>query len=651
MRRRVRARSVALYLTGMTVVAVVGALVVGNALRPSTLDGVLDHTAAEQQRTAQAAMGAVLGAEAFRSGLTDEQRAVLEPVITTAMVDNDLLWLSVVDINGDVMLSSDDATSRAHRPGLVPEIEVASAYLDTLRGVEALFLDLPMTDDRGDTVGLIQVATPPSTLYADVNASLARARWLTVAFAFAGQVLLLPLLVAGERRLRRQRDELRASAHTREFLSTHDPLTELPTRTHFERMLADAVRSHVNGVLGIVLIDINGFRAVNDTLGHFAGDTVLRGLAHQLRGAVRPGDVIARFGGDEFVLMLRAPDERGVEAATRRAMLAAQEAVEVDATALVVQVTAGIAIHPEDGNTPSELLRRVDLALNAAKRRHRGSCRYDTSMDEHTADQRTVLTQLRPGLRDDQFWVAYQPIVAAQTGLPVGLEALLRWDHPEHGPIRPDRFIGLAEQSGVIHELTDFVLRRGLRDMATSGLVDEGLYLSVNISARDLIGRDLARTIHELLHELDLPPWALQLEVTETIAMVDPERAIEGIEAIRELGVPIAIDDYGTGHASLAYLQRLPVQCLKIDRSFVSNLTERTADHAIVRSTIELAHNLGFLAVAEGVEDEHTLDRLRDLGCDLIQGFHLGRPAALADALDAISQLRRTAAFSGIQPG
>lgn len=235
------------------------------------------------------------------------------------------------------------------------------------------------------------------------------------------------------------------------------------------------------------------------------------------------------------------------------------------------------------------------------------------------------IRELRTSLRSDHFWVAYQPIVCATSGRTVGLEALLRWNHPTRGAVTPAEFIPVAERAGIVGELTDFVLERVLGDLVTSGRTEE-VYVSVNVSAHDLTGRDLAASVDRLLRRFDLPPWSLQLELTETAAMTDPDVALAAVSRLRDLGVTLALDDFGTGHASLAWLQSLPVHCLKIDRGFVSDLASSANDREIVHATIDLAHRLGLVTVAEGVEDERTRDDLLAMGCDLLQGFFLGRP-------------------------
>lgn len=630
------------YLLVVLATSVAASLLVGNALRGNLAQQTLSQAVTEQQNAVTAAVTVVIGEDEFRTGLNPERRSALEGAMTSAMLDNEVSFLAIYDQAGDVMLTS-DATRASERADVeVASFVSAAADLTDIDGAQSVAYTFPV-QSTGESIGLVQVVGSATSVLARTDEAVRSVQITTLRIVGLVQLLALPLLVQAARRLRRQGDDLTESAFQHEYLATHDTLTDLPNRSHFEGVLASSMADPHTGKVGVALIDVNGFKAVNDTLGHLAGDRALQAIADKLRASTRPDDLVARFGGDEFVLLLHAPDVGAIRRATERAVSAAREEIDVDPALLTLEVSAGIAIHPTDGDTPVELLRRADIALHAAKARHEEIRVYDVSLDARTTDQRTVLTQLRPALQEDQFWLAYQPIVATRTRQPVGLEALLRWDHPVHGAIAPDRFIGLAERSGVIHALTDFVLHRGLEQMSASGLIDQGLYLSINVSARDLIGRDLCAAVQQALAAAKLPPWALQLEVTETIAMTDPRRAIREIERIRDLGVPIAIDDYGTGHASLAYLQRLPVQSLKIDQTFVSHLSERAGDHAIVRSTIDLAHNLGILAVGEGVEDEATFECLRDLGCDLVQGYHLGRPAPFDVTLETLASIRADA--------
>ncbi|HEX8084386.1 MAG TPA: EAL domain-containing protein [Solirubrobacteraceae bacterium] len=403
----------------------------------------------------------------------------------------------------------------------------------------------------------------------------------------------------------------------------HDELTELPNRRLFVQRLHEDVADGTGAIA--LLLDLDDFKSVNDTLGHQHGDDLLVQVAHRLRAALPDDVTVARLGGDEFAL-LGARRGEPAEVLARRAADALDAPFELGGLLLDVRATMGIAVHPDHGATAQEVVKHADVALYAAKEAGSPWALYAPEGDEHSLDRLALAGQLRRGIERGELVVHYQPKLALREGGQHGVEALVRWQHPQLGLIAPEGFIGLAEQSDLITRLTHHVLDEALRQCRSWR--DDGLDLrvSVNLSARSLLDRDLAGLIGRLLDRWSLPSSALQVEVTESRLIADVPRARATLEQLRRLGVAVAIDDFGTGFSSLAQLTRLPVDEIKIDKSFVLGMDTNRSDDAIVRSTIELGRNLHLQVTAEGVETREALDRLDALGCDFAQGYHVGRP-------------------------
>jgi diguanylate cyclase (GGDEF)-like protein len=444
--------------------------------------------------------------------------------------------------------------------------------------------------------------------------------------------ILYRIVASASGRLRRQ-------ARENDRLARYDPLTGLPNRTLFRERVAQALSAWGDGTppilsapsaekLAVMLLDLDAFKQINDTLGHGAGDAVLSEVAARLRGQLHPGALLARLGSDEYAI-LTPPIEGAQEAlAIASAVQAALHApVTVAGVALNVEASIGIALMPDHAKAADELLQRADLALDRARVRRGRVEMYSPEHDHSGPERLALLGEVRPALERGDFTLFYQPQIALRTGRVTGVEALLRWRHPRQGMIPPLQFISLIEQTALMGPLTLHVLDLALCQSTSWRQAGLQLGMSVNLSARNLHDPELPTQIASVLERHAVPAATLTLEVTESAAMADPATAVGVLEALRALGVGVSIDDFGSGNASIAYLAKLPVGELKIDRSFVTPMCESSRDEAIVRTTIDLARHLGLHVVAEGIETPDVCERLAEMGCDTGQGYLISRPA------------------------
>jgi diguanylate cyclase (GGDEF)-like protein len=428
-----------------------------------------------------------------------------------------------------------------------------------------------------------------------------------------------------------------SAANAREYEAIHDALTGLPNRVLFRERVEQAIRAGEPAT--VMLMDLNHFKEINDTLGHHQGDRLLQEVATRLRATLRADDTVARLGGDEFaILVLGAADP---DAVADSLLARLREPFMVDGTTLQVGGSIGLARHPEHGADVETLIQRADIAMYAAKAASSGYATFDPAQNHHSPRRLRLAAELPGAIERGELQLAYQPKADLRTGGIVGVEALARWEHPELGEIDPAEFVPIAEQTGLIIAMTSAVLDAALARVAAWRALGHDLTIAVNLSARSFLDARLAAEIPQLLAAHDLPAACLELEITESMLMHDPRRARETLERLAATGVGLAVDDFGTGYSSLAHLKRLPVDTIKIDKSFVLDMVEDDADEAIVRSTIELAHNLGLRVVAEGVETAEAWVRLAALGCDFAQGFHLARPLPGPDLLAVLEAERR----------
>ncbi len=418
------------------------------------------------------------------------------------------------------------------------------------------------------------------------------------------------------------------------YQALHDTLTGLPNRT----LLMDSLQRAVNsasrrqGSLAFIIMDLDRFKEINDTLGHQVGDEVLQKAADRLQRILRKTDIVVRLGGDEFAVLLPVGDQIYAKHVAEKILLAFNKVFELDRHDLYIGCSMGIALFPEHGRNIQTLIRHADVAMYAAKRANSGYAMYDIEEDPHSLRRLALEKDLREAIDNDSLELYYQPKVNLGTKTIVGVEALIRWNHPTKDWIPPDELIPIAEQTGLIKPLLTWVLEKSFSQLTHWRKNNLNLTLSVNISVWNLQDPLLVDTLRTKLCEWNIPPSSVELEITESAMMADPERAMKVLDVLNKMGVRLAVDDFGTGFSSLAYLKRLPVNTLKIDKSFVMSMTGDNDDATIVRSTIDLAHNLKLDVVAEGVEDKAVIEQLTTLGCETAQGHYISHPLS-ADSL------------------
>ena len=408
--------------------------------------------------------------------------------------------------------------------------------------------------------------------------------------------------------------------------ATHDRLTGLPNRAYFEVWIDQALGVRGNQRGAVLLMDLDRFKEINDTFGHHTGDEVLVAVSDRIRQCCDERDLAARFGGDEFAVFVPGATDEDATALAQSVSASLEEPFELGVATVAIASSIGIALCPGHGQDASTLLRRADIAMYYAKRRHIRSSTFRDDLKENDSVRVALLADLRAALEAEELRVHYQPKLDVKMGSIVAAEALVRWTHPERGPINPEDFVGLAEQAGLIEELTRQVLGQALRAASEWERRGWDITVAVNVSAQSLLDEQLEVLVSEQLRGVGMDPSRLTLEITESTMMGDPARTHRILRGLNNLGVKLSVGDFGTGFSSLVNLRHLPVSELKIDRSFVSEMMSENNDEVIVRSTIDLGHNLGLQVVAEGVEDDAIQRRLGELGCDLIQGYGISRP-------------------------
>ena len=416
--------------------------------------------------------------------------------------------------------------------------------------------------------------------------------------------------------------------------SLHDPLTGLPNRTLFMRRLSDAThrarRGH-DGLFAVLFLDVDGFKLVNDSMGHHVGDEMLVSIAKRLEGCVRGGDIVARLGGDEFAILLeRIIDVRDAAMVAERVQEALLPPLQIGGYEHATSASIGVALSSGASEQPEYVLRSADIAMYRAKNTGRGRYEmFDRAMHAEALTRLQIETDLRHAFERDEFFLHYQPIVSLKDGRIIGAEALIRWRHFERGIVSPATFVPVAEDTGLVVPLGRWVLRQACQQAKEwqCGIAkDQPFAMSVNLSVREFAQPDLVKAVASILEETGLPPQSLRIEITESAIIGQKHPAIETVEQLRALGVAIHLDDFGTGYSALSYLHRLPLDAVKVDRAFTSSIDTEERPLHVVRAIISLAHAIGLEVVAEGVTNARQIELLREMGCDLAQGFIFSRP-------------------------
>jgi diguanylate cyclase (GGDEF)-like protein len=418
-------------------------------------------------------------------------------------------------------------------------------------------------------------------------------------------------------------------------LAFEDHLTALPNRAMFYDRLQQALllaKRHGHPV-SVMMLDLDRFKYVNDTLGHPVGDKVLKEVAVRLRELLRESDTVARLGGDEFAILLPSGDVERAGTVARRILQSLEVPIVVEDQPIDIGTSIGIVFFPEHGEDADMLLRHADISMYAAKRNKSGFATYDSRLEEHRQEHLTLLGELRRAIEQNELVLFYQPKLNFAKNKVTGVEALIRWEHPERGNVPPSEFVPFAEQTGNIRMITRWVINAAVRQCGEWQASGHALKISINVSARDLLDREIVAYVSSTLQKYKVRPELICLELTESALMEDPVRARETLHQLHELGVRLSMDDYGTGYSSLAYIKNLALDELKIDRAFVTGLNADNQSAAIIRSTIELGHSLGMTVVAEGVETEQELTALKQFGCDYAQGYHVCRPKRAGDLI------------------
>jgi len=579
-----------------------------------------------------------LRASDFAAAATGARRAQLDRLAHSELLADGALRANLYAPDGRVRYSTDHALigSRPDEPDTV---------LDALHGrsvgdVTDLGAEDGVRGGRKVLESYVPVTLPGARrpagvfeLYEDYApiAATARETFVPIALVLALALALLyvslfPLLRRVATRVRRQMEQI-------EHQAFHDALTALPNRALFHDRVEQALRGarRERGCVAVMVMDLDRFKEVNDTLGHESGDRLLVEVGRNLRSPLRAADTVARLGGDEFGVL--APGLTGPEdalALAERVRAALQRPQRIAGLEVDVDASIGIALYPRDGEDVETLLRRADIAMYVSKETHAPAL-YAPEQDQYSSERLSLIAQLRRAIAQREITVYYQPQADLRSGRVRSVEALVRWEHPELGLLSPDRFVPLAEHTGLIRALTSHVLDVALEQCARWRERGIELGVAVNITGRDLLDLRLPDEVAELLARWGVEPSMLELEITENTVLTDPIRARQVLVRLSELGVRLAIDDFGSGNSSLGYLKRLPVDVLKIDKSFVLGMQESEDDAVIVRSTIDLGHNLGLRVVAEGVETDATRGALQQLGCDVAQGYWLSRPVPPED--------------------
>jgi diguanylate cyclase (GGDEF)-like protein len=627
-RRKQGSKLFALYvLASLVPISVIGVVAVrGDAQAGSEFGrdwGRAQSAVIEQMAIAPALRGADLSL-----GLNKAERGRLQSATDLAIFNGTVSHLRLRSFNGTVEFS-DNGSTAGSVPVIDPAFQAAAAGRTDVRLFESSshspgvvrVLQPVVAAANGMATGVLEVYLPYDAIATKVQAET-RTEMIRLALSLAGLFALLALISWWTTRA------LRQSAATHEYESLHDSMTGLPNRELFRRTAEDALDRGRRGEQGaMVLIDLDHFKEVNDTLGHHAGDELLRIVGRRLRGSLRTDDMVARLGGDEFAMVLpRGGDRDETLALLYRIRDELGEEVVLDGVSLSVEASFGVCFYPESAETVEDLLQHADAAMYRGKQ-GRGIVVYEAATAHHATHALLIQRELRRALDRDELVLHYQPKVKLSSGRVTCLEALVRWQQPERGLLLPSEFLLVAERCELIEPLTTWVLRRALADYAAWTAAGHDWMVAVNVSARNLTSPDFAVSVGRILHEAGVPPDRLRLEVSEAALTFDAELAKQAIGALADQGISISMDHFGMGLTDLAQMCTTYVSEIKIDRTFLGGLPGNERDRAIVRSVIDLGHGLGCLVTAQGVDSQDVADALKDAGCDDAQGHLWLRPS------------------------
>ncbi len=621
------------------VVSLVPVLILGLVLAASYRSDAAARGLAEGR--AQAQLFAHVAVEPLLAGadlgrpLTDREVAALDQMSESAVAGGEIVRLRLRDLDGRIVYSSDgsgavdevdDHALEAARGEVIAEV----THLDADDngggtgdvGIRAAEVYRPLTDGTSTTpIGVLELYLPYDPIAQDVEAGLnSLYRDLAVGLA------LLYLLLAGISWSATRR--LRAQVARNAFLAEHDQLTGLPNRRAFQQRLDKLIAAAGRGgpAVAVAILDLDRFKEVNETLGHGNGDALLTQLGRRLSAAVGDQRLVARLGGDEFGIILLSSEIAVRSDSVARVQRVLGQEIELAGLPLVVEASIGIAQAPQDGSDAETLLQHADMAMYVAKEAGSGVASYHEELNHYDAARLALVGDMRRALAGHELVLHYQPKLDLRTGEVDTVEALVRWNHPERGLLMPDAFLPLVEKTGMIEPLTAWVVDAALAWAASSPKGTSMVRVAVNVSARNLVVASFPDMVLDALSRHAVSADRLAIEVTETALVADLQRAELSLRRLAAAGVRVSVDDFGRGQTSLSHLSKLPLHEVKIDKTFVTDMSEVDSHAAIMRSVIDLAHNLGFEVVAEGVETQSVLDALRVAGCDFAQGYHIARP-------------------------
>jgi len=578
----------------------------------------------------------------FKHPVTSSRRAVLDKIFQVRVLDEGVLLAELYDKSGRVTYSTDHRLVGRKSGAEIGHL--TEALNGTVRGdatklsdadarsrkVLRTYAPVAVTGGVG-VVALFQDYEPIARAAATTFLPTAGILEAALILLF---ITLLPILRRVTVRIRRQMEEI-------EHRALYDQLTGLPNRHLFrdrvDQSILRSLREQTSAT--VMFLDVDHFKEINDTLGHEAGDTLLQVLAERLRAEMRASETLARLGGDEFAVLC---DGSATDASllAERLHSALHGAVTVRDFPLEITMSIGVATFPEHGKDADNVLRHADVAMYQAKETRAGTAVYDSEQDLNDEARLVLAGELRRAIENEELVLHFQPKAELESGRIVGVEALVRWQHPERGFIPPNEFVPIAERTGLIKQLSRYVIAAALRQCSEWRASGLDLHVAVNLTIPDLLDLELPDLIEALLEETGVRPDQLELEITETTILADPFRVRQVLARLNEMGLRLAIDDFGTGYSSLAYLRRLPVHTIKVDRSFVMDMCKNASDATIVRSTIDLGRNLGLEVVAEGVETQEAWEALRALGCTLAQGYLISRPLPAGELTELLTDRR-----------